>query len=130
MNTSRILWLAVAVTALGVCTLLTVATTSEAHPHHGEAEVVIDLADATMGKTYVAHVEGMTCPTGCAPRVAEALRTIHGVESVEVDFDKKQAVIRIAPGHTITQEACDDAFGNSGYFVDELDEVVATSPGA
>jgi len=125
----RVLSFGMALTAFGVCTLVALATTSAAH-HHGEAEFVIELAEAQTGKTYVATVEGMTCAVGCAPKVEEALRGIEGVESVKVDFDKKQAVIRTAPGHSVTRKVCDEAFGNSGYFVDGLEELKADAPGA
>lgn len=82
------------------------------------------------GRTYVLTVEGMSCPTGCAPKVEEALRTIEGVESVEVDFANRKAVVRTAAGHEVTQKACDTALGNSGYFVDAIEEIAGDDSGA
>lgn len=74
-------------------------------------------ADDGAAHRYVLGVEGMTCPVGCAPKVKEALESVDGVESVEVDFEKRQAVVSMKPGKELSQEACDKAFGNSGYFV-------------
>ena len=74
-------------------------------------------------------VEGMTCATGCAPKVQEALGTIEGVRSVEVDFENKKAVVRTEAGRSITQKDCDAALGNSGYFVEAIEEVEAEAPG-
>ena len=74
-------------------------------------------------------VEGMTCATGCAPKVQEALGTIEGVQSVEVDFENKKAVVRTKAGHSVTQKDCDAVLGNSGYFVDAIEELEAKAPG-
>jgi copper chaperone CopZ len=75
--------------------------------------------------TYLLKVEGMMCPTSCAPKVKEALLSVDGVESVEIDFDTKQATVRVQAGHTLSVEACDKAFGNAGYFVDSIEELPA-----
>ncbi len=66
---------------------------------------------------YVVGIEGMSCPIGCVPAVKEALESVPGVKSVEVSFDDKQAIVRMAEGQSLSKESCDKAFGNSGYFV-------------
>jgi copper chaperone CopZ len=121
---TRIATIVVSIFCLG--TLLGFAEPATAH-HSGERVVL--LANAETGRTYLLTVEGMSCPTGCAPKVEAALRSIDGVESVDVDYEKKQARVRTSPGHTITQQACDGALGNSGYFVDAIKEVEAEESG-
>lgn len=79
-------------------------------------------ADGT-GKTYRLAVEGMMCPTNCAPKVKESLETLPGVRSVEVDFENKQAVVQTDQAIELTTEACDKSFGNSGYFISSIEEV-------
>ena len=74
------------------------------------------------GKEYKVGVEGMMCPTNCAPSVAEAIESIDGVESAEVDFDAKQVTVKMAPGKTLSEASCNKAFGNKGYFVTKLEE--------
>jgi copper chaperone CopZ len=78
-------------------------------------------ADET-GRAYVVGIEGMSCPQSCAPRVKESLQNVDGVDRVQVSFDDKNAVVTMEPGKSLTQEACDKAFGNSGYFVSSFDE--------
>jgi copper chaperone CopZ len=120
-----------ALAALGVCTTLgSIAAVTTAAAHHENEPLQVAAADVETGRTYVLTVEGMSCPTGCAPKVEEALRGIEGVESVEVDFDTKKATVRTSPGRTITQQACDGAMGNSGYFVEAIKEVEATQQGS
>lgn len=78
---------------------------------------------------YVVGVEGMSCPHNCAPKVKESLEKIDGVESVTVDFETKQATVHMEPGKALSREACDKAFGNSGYFVSSFSEQAAAAPG-
>jgi len=99
--------------------------TASAHHEHLAAA-----AGAAAPRTYVLTVEGMSCPISCAPKVKEALEKIEGVESVEVDFDKKRAVVHVSQGHSLSSEQCDKAFGNSGYFVDTIEEMGAEEPAA
>jgi copper chaperone CopZ len=56
------------------------------------------------------------------PKVREALESVDGVESVQVDFESAQAVIKMQPGKDLTVEACDKSFGNQGYFVSAIEE--------
>ena len=86
-------------------------------------------ANAESATAYIVGVEGMSWPHSCAPRVKESLQGIDGVESVAVDFDAKQATIRMAPGKALSREACDQAFGNSGYFVSSFAEHAAQPGG-
>ncbi len=85
----------------------------------------VRFAHAESSTEYIVGVEGMSCPHSCAPRVKESLQGIDGVESVAVDFETKQATIRMAPGKALSREACDQAFGNSGYFVSSFAEHAA-----
>lgn len=98
-----------------------VATDAPAHHEHFAAA-------ETGTRTYVLQIEGMMCPTSCAPKVKEALEKIDGVEAVEVDFAHKRAVVHVSKGHVLSTETCDKAFGNSGYFVEKLEEVPADQP--
>ncbi len=43
--------------------------------------------------TAIFNVEGMTCPSGCAPKVTNAALQIKGVEKCDVDFDQSKATI-------------------------------------
>lgn len=95
---------AVATVILGLVALGAYSTQSLAEPK-------------TEAPHYVLGVEGMSCPIGCAPAVKEALESVPGVESVEVFFDDKRAIVRMAEGQSLTKESCDQAFGNSGYSV-------------
>ena len=76
-------------------------------------------------KTYVVGVEGMVCPSGCTSSVQEALETVDGVEKVDVNFKDKNATVAMEPGKTLTADSCEQAFGNSGYFVSSFDEAGA-----
>jgi len=89
--------------------------------------VVASAAEQAQGRQYVLGIEGMSCPIGCAPKVQETLEHVDGVESAIVNFDDKQAIVRMAPGKSLTKESCDAAFGNSGYWVSSFDEKAAAS---
>jgi copper chaperone CopZ len=78
---------------------------------------------------YLVGIEGMSCPHNCAPKVKESLEKIDGVRSVTVDFEHKQATVEMAPGKALSREACDKAFGNSGYFVSSFTEQAEPAPG-
>lgn len=79
-------------------------------------------ADDAGTRQYLVGVEGMSCPMNCAPKVQESLKNLDGVDNVDVKFEDKQAVVTMKPGETLTQDACDKAFGNSGYFVSSFAE--------
>lgn len=86
-------------------------------------------AEADDRTTYVVGVEGMSCEQNCAPKVKSALESIAGVKSVEVSFEEKRAIVKMAAGHALTREACDESFGNQGYFVSSLEVAAATDGG-
>lgn len=94
------------------------------------ANASADDTAAQAGRTYRVGVEGMSCPISCAPKVKQALESIDGVQSVEVSFADKLATVTMAPGKTLTAEACDHAFGNQGYFVSDIAEAPAADPGS
>ncbi len=62
----------------------------------------------------VLQVEGMTCE-GCATTVAEAIRQVPGVLAVEVDYEKRAAVIGIAPSRSVPTDEILAALKNAGY---------------
>jgi copper chaperone CopZ len=84
------------------------------------------ISEAADGPTYVVGVEGMSCAHNCAPKVREALESIDGVNSAEVSFEEKRAIVKMAAGHELTRDACDKSFGNQGYFVSSLEVAAAT----
>ena len=43
--------------------------------------------------TATFNIEGMTCPSGCAPKVTNAALQIEGVEKCDVNFDESKATI-------------------------------------
>lgn len=85
--------------------------------------------DPAAGTTYVVGVDGMICPSGCTASVQEALETVEGVQTVDVSYKNKNATVAMAPGKTLTADRCDQALGNSGYFVSSFDEVKAAGSG-
>lgn len=92
---------------------VTVWATPATAEHHGQQGE---------GAAYLVGVEGMVCPSGCTESVREALETVDGVEKVDVNFEAKNATVEMAPGKTLTADRCEQAFGNSGYFVSSFDE--------
>lgn len=99
---------AVATLVLGLVVFAAYSTQSVANPK-------------TDAPHYVLGIEGMSCPVGCVPAVTEALQSIPGVKSVEVSFDDKQAIVHMVEGRSLSKESCDQAFGNSGYFVSSFE---------
>ncbi len=45
----------------------------------------------------VLHVEGMTCPSGCAARVSRALKGLDGVDEVTTRFPQREFDVRFDP---------------------------------
>ena len=78
---------------------------------------VAPVAETGGGASYVLGIEGMSCAHACAPKVKSSLESIEGVESVEISFEDKRAIVTMAAGKELSQEACDKSFGDSGYFV-------------
>ncbi len=87
-------------------------------------------AEAADGARYVLGIEGMSCAVSCAPQVNASLESIRGVKGVEVFFEEKRAVVRMAAGHELTQAECDKSFGNAGYFVSSFvrEDAAAAAP--
>jgi len=56
----------------------------------------------------VLKVEGMTC-MHCKMRVEKALRAVGGVEAVQVDLVKKEAVVTGAADRASLEKAVEDA---------------------
>ena len=48
---------------------------------------------ATKPATAQFHIEGMTCPEGCAKTIEKKLSEMEGVQNAKVDFDKKEATV-------------------------------------
>jgi copper chaperone CopZ len=62
----------------------------------------------------VFQIEGMTCE-GCATTVAQAIRQVPGVMAVEVSYEKKQAVVGVAPDQPIPEQEIFTALKQAGY---------------
>jgi mercuric ion transport protein len=67
-------------------------------------------------------VVGMTC-SGCEASVESALRSVPGVESVDVDFDRELATLHLTRHPRLTQAALAAALSSAGY-------QLAAAPGA
>lgn len=61
-------------------------------------------------------IEGMTCG-GCANSVKKKLSALEGVQSVEVDLDKQQAII--SSERAIDQEVLKEALADTSYSIVE-----------
>jgi periplasmic mercuric ion binding protein len=64
-------------------------------------------------KTVTLSVPGMNC-AACPITVKKALGNVDGVERVQVDLDKRQAIVLFDDAKT-TIEALTDATRNAGY---------------
>lgn len=62
----------------------------------------------------VFQIEGMTCE-GCSTTVAQAIRQIPGVFAVDVNYDKRQAVVGVEHGNLIPKEKILMALKKAGY---------------
>ncbi len=69
----------------------------------------------------VFQVEGMTCE-GCAATVAQAIRRVPGVVAVEVNYEKRQAIIGTQACCQVPKEKILAALKNAGYSGRLLDE--------
>ncbi|MEI7509872.1 MAG: heavy-metal-associated domain-containing protein [Flavobacterium sp.] len=52
-----------------------------------------EVAAAVKPETATFHIEGMTCPEGCAKTIEKKLSEMEGVQNAKVDFDKKEATV-------------------------------------
>lgn len=64
------------------------------------------------GQKTILRIEGMTC-MHCKMSVNKALKSVEGVESVNVDFEHKEAIITGSAGRDALVQAVEDA----GYSV-------------
>jgi copper chaperone CopZ len=63
--------------------------------------------------------------------VRETLESLNGVEGVTVDFDAKTAMVTMAPGKSLSRDACQDAFRGSRYSVSAVKKTTGPAkPGA
>lgn len=58
-----------------------------------EASADKEIAAAVKPETATFHIDGMTCPEGCAKTIEKKLSELEGVQNAKVDFDKKEATI-------------------------------------
>jgi len=66
------------------------------------------------------YVEGMTCPTGCAPKVAKGLQSIAGAKEVKLaDFDKGLFAISFDATKGISPDAFKKAL--DGYKITKIE---------
>jgi periplasmic mercuric ion binding protein len=64
-------------------------------------------------KISTIEVKGMKC-TSCVAAVERALTAVEGVESVQVDLEKKHAVVRYLPAQ-VQVASLERAIANAGY---------------
>lgn len=66
---------------------------------------------AAQRNTIVMHVDGMSCPSGCAARVARALKALPGVEEVTSRFAKREFDVRFDPTRVTTARLLETVSG-------------------
>jgi len=64
--------------------------------------------------SYVIKIDGMTCQF-CAHNVKKRLKTLEGVEKVEVDQDKGLATLQVKAGTSITDQQFKSLIAEAGY---------------
>ncbi len=62
----------------------------------------------------VIQVEGMTCE-GCAATVAQAIRSVPGVQAVTVSYEKREATVGTAPSQPIPKDEIIASLKEAGY---------------
>ena len=87
--------------------------------------VVSLIAGSAMAQTkHVIGVDGMSCPF-CAYGLEKKLRKMKGVESVEIDLDKGEAVVIVKAGTTIKEESLRKAVKEAGFTGSSLKKIEA-----
>ncbi len=87
--------------------------------------VVLLIAGSAMAQAkYVIAVDGLSCPF-CAYGMEKKLKKIKGVESVEIDLDKGEAVVIAKAGTTIKEESLHKAVKEAGFTVSSLETIEA-----
>ena len=62
----------------------------------------------------VIKIKGMTCE-GCATTVAQAIRSVPGVQGVTVSYAKREAVVGTAPSQLVPKNEIVAALKKAGY---------------
>jgi mercuric ion binding protein len=70
--------------------------------------------------TATFHVDKMTCAT-CPIAVKKAMQRVDGVESIDINFDSKKAVV-IYNADVTNPQAIADAATNVGFSTQQIDE--------
>lgn len=70
--------------------------------------------DAEDHQRIALEIQGMTCE-GCAPTVEKALRSVPGIASGTVSYEKKQAVVFVHKGQAVPRDALLQAVRQAGY---------------
>lgn len=65
-------------------------------------------------QNYVIRIDGMTCQF-CAHNVTKRLKTLAGVEQVEVDQDKGLATLQVKAGTRLTDAQLKSLIAEAGY---------------
>ena len=58
-----------------------------------DAAVKKEAVAAAKPQTASFHIEGMTCPEGCAKTIEKKLSEMEGVQNAKVNFEKKEATV-------------------------------------
>lgn len=70
-------------------------------------------SSAPQGQTTSIPVEGMSC-VSCAARVKRTLKGIEGVQHVEVNLERREAIVRFS-SEKVTPERLESAINELGY---------------
>lgn len=78
------------------------------------------------------NVSGMVCSVGCVGKVegAVAKLDLEGVENVQVDFDKKLAIVTVAEGAEVDSDVIAQAISDAGYPTTLVDAKAETKDAA
>src|SRR5262245_48838947 len=69
------------------------------------------------------YVDGMSCPTGCAPKVAKGLSAVQGAKDVKLaDFDKGLFTLAFDPKAELKTDAIQKSIGE--YKVKKIEATV------
>ena len=79
--------------------------------------------------TTVFNVEGMSCPSGCTPKVSKAALEISGVESCDVSFDESKATV-VYDNEKVTETEILSSLQLNTSFKYALDKMNKESTGA
>lgn len=80
-----------------------------------------------MNRTVI-QVEGMTCD-GCAATVAQAIRSVPGVQAVTVSYEKREAIVGTNPSQPIPKNKILVALEKAGYGGSFVEDSTVSTPG-